>query len=334
MGNFYDEWLGYWDAEQAERAQARKYIHEEDLDWVRTKQDYRTALLCARENGFITSGVTMLAEMPTSWHSGKHSHGEEAIFIVRGTGFSIVDDKRYDWEEGSCLFIPYSSVHQHFNSGENEVRYLSVMALPLERFAGLAKLMQYEEAGETPMGEPTDVEKAESDIHPEHGRIVLRLKDAPVHEAKERAAKMAARTDEFALSMAKEQRTAGAPGHRARSTQLMQPEMGFKAREMEITNILHDLPGGRSGKHSHMEALLYVLEGEGYSVMDGERFEWKTGTLFQVPGPNTVHQHWNTGQNESKQLRIHYGLRAQYFQSIARRVFPYQYYEYSSYGKG
>lgn len=43
MANFYDEWLRYWDDEQEERSRARKFIHEEEQEWVRTKQDYRAS---------------------------------------------------------------------------------------------------------------------------------------------------------------------------------------------------------------------------------------------------------------------------------------------------
>ena len=114
-----------------------------------------------------------------------------------------------------------------------------------------------------------------------------------------------------------------------------QPQNEFKAREVEITGILCDAPGPdmHSGKHSHMEAILYVLEGEGYSIIDEEKIPWKKGSLIQVQGPQTVHQHFNTGEKESQQLRIHYGIRAQFFQAISRRVFPYEYYEFSTYGK-
>ena len=332
MGDFYADWLKYWDDEQEERRRARTYINEEDFEWVRTKQDWRAALLCARENGFFTSGTTMLAEIPRGWHTGKHSHGEEAVYIVEGQGFSVIEDLRYDWETGSCLFIPFGAAHQHFNSGEKTVRYLSAMALPLERFAGLAKMTQYEEAGETAIGECEKVKVAESDIHPEYGRIVIRLKDAPVFAAGEYGAFLDRRKDEFTATMAKEMTTPGAVGHRSRFIMFMgAPENNFKTREVEITSILCDEPGMHSGKHAHMEALLYVLQCEGYSIVDGEKVAWKKGTLFQVQGPQTVHEHFNTGNIESQQLRIHYGIRAKFFQPIARRVFPYRYYEYSSY---
>lgn len=330
MANFYDEWLDYWNAEQEERARARKFLHEEDLEWVRTKQDYKAALLCSRQNGFITAGAIKLAEIPQGWNTGKHSHGEEAMFIVDGEGFSVVDGKRYDWNTGSCLFMPYGSIHQHFNTGDKPVRYFSALGLALERFAGLAKVVQFEEASETPMGVTKGIEKAESDVHPEYGRIVLRLKDAPIVLAKEEAAKKAERTDAYTQTLAKEMFT----GHHSRTIELMKaPENGFKAREVEITEIMCDVPGKHTGKHAHMEAVIYVLQGEGYSIIDGAKVEWKKGTLLHVQGPQTVHQHFPTGQLESQFLRTHFGLRARYFQPIAKRVLPYLYFELSSYAQ-
>ena len=331
MDTFYDEWLRYWDDEQKERAQARNYIHEEELEWVRTKQDFRAALLCSRQNGFITAGEVMLGEIPPGWNTGKHSHGEEGIFIISGEGFSVVDGKRYDWDTGSCLFMPYGSIHQHFNNGDETVRYLSTMSLALERFASLARVVQYEEANETPMNEP-QVEMAESEVHPEYGRIVLRKKDALImrHGSEESKAKLAMRNDEYSQSLVKEMRE---EIHHSRRIDLMwAPENEFKAREVQITAILCDTPGAHSEKHSHMEAVVYALQGEGYSIVGGEKVEFKKGTLMQVPGPDTVHQLGNnTGNEETQLLRIHYGLRSVYFQPIAQRVFPCKFYKFSTY---
>jgi len=127
-------------------------------------------------------------------------------------------------------------------------------------------------------------------------------------------------------------RTTGSKGHRSRVILYMgEPENEFRAREVEITGILCDEPELHSGKHAHMEALLYVLQGEGYSIVDDEKIPWKKGTLFHVQGPQTVHQHFNTGQVESQHLRIHFGLRSHFFQPIAKRVFPYRYFEFAPY---
>ncbi|MBI2829957.1 MAG: cupin domain-containing protein [Chloroflexi bacterium] len=321
MGNFYDTWLAYWDEEQKERAEARKSIHEEELAWVRTKQDYRAAAAVSRENGFITAGATMMAEIPKGWHTGKHSHGEEAMFILEGDGFSIIDGKRYDWDTRTCLFIPYGAIHQHFNAGNKVVRYYSAMGLAAERFASLAKVVQYEEAGETYIGQAEGFEKAEADTHPEYGRIVLRQKDAPVNFRGEERQRTAATMTSAAA------RYASGYHHHNRFVQLMSAQNGFKNKETCMSLIMCDEPGTAGGKHAHMEAVIYILQGEGYSIIDGEKVEWKKGTTLHVQGPQTVHQHFNTGTVESQLLRMHYGLRAEFFGTVAERVFPYVFYE-------
>lgn len=51
-----------------------------------------------------------------------------------------------------------------------------------------------------------------------------------------------------------------------------------------------------SGKHRHQGGLaIYVLEGEGYTVVDGKRYDWKAGDLILLPiKPGGVsHQHFN-----------------------------------------
>jgi mannose-6-phosphate isomerase-like protein (cupin superfamily) len=52
-----------------------------------------------------------------------------------------------------------------------------------------------------------------------------------------------------------------------------------------------------SGKHRHQGGfVIYVIEGRGYSIVDGERVEWEEGDLFLLPiKPNGIeHQHFNT----------------------------------------
>ena len=52
----------------------------------------------------------------------------------------------------------------------------------------------------------------------------------------------------------------------------------------------------KSGKHRHQGGLvIYVLEGKGYSIVEGERIDWEKGDLVLLPlNPNEVeHQHFN-----------------------------------------
>ncbi len=51
-----------------------------------------------------------------------------------------------------------------------------------------------------------------------------------------------------------------------------------------------------SGKHNHQGGLvIYVLEGNGYTVVDGERLDWEAGDLLVLPikRDGCDHQHYN-----------------------------------------
>jgi len=70
-----------------------------------------------------------------------------------------------------------------------------------------------------------------------------------------------------------------------------------------ITQTLHIhmeeyAPGGKSGKHGHVnEAAFYILDGKGYEVHDGIRYEWEAGDVAVVHN-NCVHQHFNRDENK------------------------------------
>ena len=63
----------------------------------------------------------------------------------------------------------------------------------------------------------------------------------------------------------------------------------------------------RSGKHIHAGGLLiYVLEGHGYTIVDGERLDWEKGDLVQLPLKvgGVEHQHFNLGPPETPAIWI------------------------------
>ncbi|MFQ5713893.1 MAG: cupin domain-containing protein [Candidatus Scalinduaceae bacterium] len=52
--------------------------------------------------------------------------------------------------------------------------------------------------------------------------------------------------------------------------------------------------GGTSGNHRHYyESLIYIIEGKGYSVVEGKKVEWEAGDIIYAP-PWSWHQHFNT----------------------------------------
>ncbi len=57
----------------------------------------------------------------------------------------------------------------------------------------------------------------------------------------------------------------------------------------------HDIQA-HSGKHVHQGGLvIFVLEGEGHTIIDGERYDWEAGDLILLPVKDggVEHQHFN-----------------------------------------
>ena len=60
--------------------------------------------------------------------------------------------------------------------------------------------------------------------------------------------------------------------------------------------VFEQLIKSQSGRHNHQGGIIiYVLEGVGYSMVDGERKDWKKGDLILLPmkPEGVVHQHFN-----------------------------------------
>jgi quercetin dioxygenase-like cupin family protein len=69
-----------------------------------------------------------------------------------------------------------------------------------------------------------------------------------------------------------------------------------------------------SGKHRHQGGLIiYVIEGKGYSVVDGERCDWEKGDLVLLPmrREGVEHQHFNTDPDKPSvwMAFIHLGIQ-------------------------
>ena len=57
-------------------------------------------------------------------------------------------------------------------------------------------------------------------------------------------------------------------------------------------------PGGKSQKHGHVnEAAFYILDGDGYEIHDGIRYDWSAGDVAIVHN-NCVHQHFNASSSK------------------------------------
>jgi quercetin dioxygenase-like cupin family protein len=286
MTSFYEQWLE--DSQRREKTvlEAPRVARGTDLKWVQTRQDAKAAIMIGPETGFPTGGsVLMRAEIPTGWHTGKHTHGEEAIYVEKGRGFMILDDKRYDFRPGTIFHVPYRSTHQLFNTGDEPVAYISGLAWPLEAFTFMGRLEQHEDAGANDAAALARAPAQESQDWPVDGRRIA------MHE------------EQFELS--------GETKHGATYFLMGRSgkQNGFKATAVAISSIFVDLPKSKSHSHAHPEAYLYALQGSGYSEIGGKRYEWEQGDAVHVPPGMLHHQHFNPYDTDMKELRFEFGIR-------------------------
>ncbi|MBM3486233.1 MAG: cupin domain-containing protein [Alphaproteobacteria bacterium] len=79
-------------------------------------------------------------------HVKAHRHNTFAIYhMMQGTGYSIVEGVRIDWEKGDTFMCPAWSLHEHFNTGTEPAIMIGVQDFPAR--AGERNLMFEEVPG-------------------------------------------------------------------------------------------------------------------------------------------------------------------------------------------
>jgi hypothetical protein len=61
--------------------------------------------------------------------------------------------------------------------------------------------------------------------------------------------------------------------------------------------------------------VVYAIEGEGYTDMQGKRIPWEAGDVLYVPPAMWEHQHMNDNPKSITQIRIGFNIR-QWFTSV------------------
>jgi len=293
MTSFYDEWLRAGSEIEEAFAKSPGVSRDADCPWIETRHEPRVKLMLADDLAFPTMGGAVLkSELPPGWHTGSHVHGEEAIFVVHGSGFAVIDGHRFNIRGGSTLQIPYRTPHQIVNISTEPLLYVSGLAFPLERFVKLARLQQIEDHGPNDDRLPS-MPALESSSLPAGRRVIIHLDQAPTDEGQEDS-----------------QRPMAYRRQHGRVHYLAVEENGFSfPTSVAITHVFEEPPGHHGGRHKHLEAVLYVLEGEGYSDIGVDSPRWGPGDVLHVPPAMYEHEHFNQSEVTSRMLRIQFGIR-------------------------
>ena len=121
----YEEQISFSAKEEKRRRAGKVFVKGKDLKFTRTPMGRVANVVDPRLGFHVRVMSTLMAEIPAGKRSGCHRHlYEEINYVMSGAGYSIINDRRYDWKAGDALSIPVFAWHQHFNTGRDAARFL------------------------------------------------------------------------------------------------------------------------------------------------------------------------------------------------------------------
>ncbi|MET3289787.1 UNVERIFIED_CONTAM: gentisate 1,2-dioxygenase [Brevibacillus sp. OAP136] len=218
-----------------------------------------------------------------------HRHTATALrFVMKGKGgFGRVDGEEITFEPGDYLITPTWSWHDHTNKGDETVFWMDCL--------------------DTPFIMAMDVSFTE--FHPDSQQPILVQSDfsskqyqggmvRPISDRKPKNIALGRYRwglTKGALEGMRELPIDPVDGY---AVEYINPSSGKDANN-RIGARMQLLPAGFQGKaHRHVHSNVYcVHKGQGYTIMNGVRFDWKEGDFFAVP-PWTWHEHVNISTTE------------------------------------
>jgi len=234
--------------------------------------------------------------------AGQHRHFFEAVFyVLQGRGYEIHDNVRYEWEAGDCMAVPTYAIHQHFNlDPDTEAVFFFVIPI-IHGFLGLE---QYEQLQAQPGYVPTEEELKDMGLWGEDfSAKVLSMRSVDYIEGEART-----EYDAWLQLLVEENRRRKTVPHVIKPHQalpwedtrmgrikyMVHPKLKDRFATLTMDVYIQEIPpGSRSGKHLHFaEEVHYILEGQGYDIQDGVRYDWEKDDMVAIP-VLTTHQHFN-----------------------------------------
>jgi len=276
-----------WRAKRRELAQGRR-LRLEDSPMRRA----RVGMLVGEPGGVPTRMIdARVIELPPGQLTSTHRHLHDAvIFVIEGHGVTTVDGAPYEWAPWDALHTPAWSWHRHQNPDPaRPARLLAITDWPLLRALGLPWI---EDVGlKDP---PLDVGR-DLTIHGV-GLYEEELAQAGRAQAERAAGRKITRFKDLTFRVSP---------RGTRTTLLVDRSLGFRTSGLSMA--MFEIPPGKAqARHRHPgEAILYIVDGKGYSLIDDTRCDWETGDAVLV-NRYCWHQHVNADlERPAVVIRMH-----------------------------
>jgi gentisate 1,2-dioxygenase len=247
--------------------------------------------------------------------SGKHRHFAEALFfILEGRGHEIHDDKRYDWEAGDLMCVPSYCTHQHFADPKTGATMFYVASEFCQYLGvGATEQIEFHSDFKMPAGsEPLKDSEGRLIGYRRNDGVEIRLQAYGVSKEAMEKKKMAlpqkveTSYDEYMQQFWQESHWRQTCNHVVKTKNLhwentrlgrikyiIHPKVDTGIVTYE-SFLLEIPPKGWSGKSRKVgEEIFFVMDGQGYSILNGVRWDWAKNDVICVPIV-TTQQHFNS----------------------------------------
>ena len=122
----------------ARRKAGRKFIKAENvkLNWEPQNGVWIGGIV-SQDLGFDNRVIEVDCHVyPPHSISITHKHNEAIIIVLRGEGYSLLDDERIDWKAGDTLYIAQGVWHQHHVTSDEPAMVFAIKPLPIQEYLG------------------------------------------------------------------------------------------------------------------------------------------------------------------------------------------------------
>jgi gentisate 1,2-dioxygenase len=130
--NLWDELIQLRDTQRKERASGIQVVRRRDISPETNSQGIMRWYMHPEIKDIVLSTLSIYEqEIPPGSRSGRlQFQGGHVMFIVQGTGYTVIDGVKYPWKKKDVVNLPLKKdgiIVQHFNSSADEpVRFLLV----------------------------------------------------------------------------------------------------------------------------------------------------------------------------------------------------------------
>jgi len=315
QADIYDRGLKWMMERTRLRNQGKILIKDSEVPWVQSRHGYGKQYVTGLTWDQVSApGWLISRTSQQTIRRGKHTHrgGGRLLYVLEGRGCTINNDVRLDWEAGDLEILPvtpFENVHEHHNLEPGKPCGMLVLG-----YWPFMEVVAYETRQMTDSPDwkgqrNEEIYRPEDFVPPNAG---VRGYDIQVDSPP------ATLLDDLFLrrNQWREMISRARWVIKGKDQPVEVNRMGIYRWYVHpsFTDVVgrHILfwtqeipPGSRSGVQKHQGGRIhFVIEGRGYSILDGQRYDWEPGDLLMLPikSGGVIVQHFNADPERPARL--------------------------------